>query len=299
MDIPPRSGRESPGRRRHNRPVSRNFTVDPSPPADRSARRLRAAVRGLGWSVVVWLAASLPVQAQDRSALIARTRVSVVGVGTHDELASPRFGFRGTGFAVAAGRWIITNRHVLPDAPAAGQAPARLAIAIPQPDGETVQLRPVRVLRAAPEHDLALLEVEGPALPALALARTPVLEGQDLLIQGFPLGGALGLQVVSHRAMLSSITRVALPAPTSAQLDARTVARLRQGAFTVYQLDGVAYPGNSGGPVIDAGTGEVVAVVNMVWVKGTRESAISTPTGITYAIPVQRVIELLEAPPSP
>jgi hypothetical protein len=37
----------------------------------------------------------------------------------------------------------------------------------------------------------------------------------------------------------------------------------------------------------------VVAIVNMVLVRGTRESALSQPTGITYAIPAQYLRELL------
>jgi hypothetical protein len=37
-----------------------------------------------------------------------------------------------------------------------------------------------------------------------------------------------------------------------------------------------------------------VGVISMVMVKGTRESALSNPTGLTYAIPVQFVRELLE-----
>ena len=56
----------------------------------------------------------------------------------------------------------------------------------------------------------------------------------------------------------------------------------------------MAYPGNSGGPVFDADTGEVVGVINMVMVKGTRESALSNPTGLTYAVPVRFVRELLQ-----
>jgi S1-C subfamily serine protease len=72
------------------------------------------------------------------------------------------------------------------------------------------------------------------------------------------------------------------------------VQRLSEGPFEIYQLDAVAYPGNSGGPVFNADTGEVVGVINMVMVKGTRESALSNPTGLTYAVPVRFVRELLE-----
>ena len=45
--------------------------------------------------------------------------------------------------------------------------------------------------------------------------------------------------------------------------------------------------GNSGSPLFDTRTGEVVGILNMVFVKGTRESALSNPTGISYAIPIQ------------
>lgn len=60
----------------------------------------------------------------------------------------------------------------------------------------------------------------------------------------------------------------------------------------VYQLDVVAYPGNSGSPVYRADTTEVFAVVNKVFVKETKESAITRPSGITYAIPVSHITAL-------
>jgi S1-C subfamily serine protease len=62
----------------------------------------------------------------------------------------------------------------------------------------------------------------------------------------------------------------------------------------VFQLDGTAYPGNSGSPVYHPASGEVVGIVNSVLVKGTKESALKTPSGITYAIPVQKLKALLE-----
>jgi S1-C subfamily serine protease len=54
------------------------------------------------------------------------------------------------------------------------------------------------------------------------------------------------------------------------------------------------YPGNSGSPVFDVATGQVVAVINMVLVKGSKESALTHPSGISYAIPVRFVIDLLK-----
>jgi S1-C subfamily serine protease len=71
------------------------------------------------------------------------------------------------------------------------------------------------------------------------------------------------------------------------------VRQLRQGSFDIYQLDATAYPCNSGGPLLNAETGEVVGVINMVLAKVTKESALNQPTGISYAIPARFVEELI------
>ena len=68
---------------------------------------------------------------------------------------------------------------------------------------------------------------------------------------------------------------------------------LRSGSFEVYQLDGTSYPGNSGGPLFEMEKGEVIGIINMEFVKGTKESALSQPSGISFAIPVVYLQELL------
>ncbi|MEW5769188.1 MAG: S1C family serine protease [Pseudomonadota bacterium] len=62
----------------------------------------------------------------------------------------------------------------------------------------------------------------------------------------------------------------------------------------MFQLDAVAHPGNSGSPLYDGESGEVIGVINAVFVKGAKENALKDPTGITYAIPAQYVRALLE-----
>lgn len=62
----------------------------------------------------------------------------------------------------------------------------------------------------------------------------------------------------------------------------------------MFQLDAVAYPGNSGSPLYDGETGEVIGVINAVFVKGAKENALKDPTGITYAIPSRYVRTLIE-----
>ena len=239
---------------------------------------------------------SLPAGA-DLPGIIAATRPSVLPVGTFNATDSPRFGFRGSGFVVGDGSLLATNFHVLPAAAESDGGP-RLVALVARGRDAAPELRGARVLATDRTHDLALLKLDGAALPALVLDEAGgAREGQSIALVGFPVGGALGFAAVTHRGIIASITTAALPAPTAQQLDPRAVTRLREGNFEVFQLDATAYPGNSGGPLLDADSGRVLGIVNMVFVKGSRESALSNPTGITYAIPVRHLLDLLQAQP--
>jgi S1-C subfamily serine protease len=226
--------------------------------------------------------------------LIAKAKPSVVAVGVFSPTSSPRFGFRGTGFVVEQGNVVVTNAHVLPDPLPAADAAEGLRVVVPASGGDAAQLRAATLLRLDRSRDLALLRIDGPPLPALTLAAPgSVREGNAIAIIGFPLGGALGFTPVTHRGIVASITAIAPPAPTAQSLSPQAVNRLRQGSFDIYQLDATAYPGNSGGPVLDVVSGAVIAVINMVLVRGSKENALSAPSGISYAIPVQFVVGLL------
>jgi serine protease Do len=105
---------------------------------------------------------------------------------------------------------IATNAHVVPDS-IDPDAPA-LVIQARNGSGET-QVRRALVVNKDREHDLAVLRIHGPALPALKLANSDsVREGQAIAFTGFPIGGALGFSPVTHRGIVSSITPIALPA---------------------------------------------------------------------------------------
>ena len=94
--------------------------------------------------------------------------------------------------------------------------------------------------------------------------------------------------------MVAAITPVATPGITARQLNARMINRIRDSVYNVFQLDGTAYPGNSGSPLYDPADGTVYGIINSVFVQGTRESAISRPSGITYAIPGRFIREFLQ-----
>lgn len=241
------------------------------------------------------IAASAPAAfAVGLADLVVMAKPSVCAVGTYNALDSPRFGFRGTGFFVGDGSVVATCWHVLPDLTAESRSGrTSLAIQLPGASGD-IELREAELLASDRQHDLALLRIKGQAGPPVRLAVAGTAqEGADVALIGFPIGGVLGFKPVTHRGIVASIVASALPVQAARQLNEASVARLRAGSFELLQLDATAYPGNSGGPLFDLASGQVIGVVNMVLIKGNRESALSQPTGITYAIPVRFLLELM------
>jgi S1-C subfamily serine protease len=244
-----------------------------------------AALAGAGMAMAPVMAATLPQT-------VAAVKPSVVGIGTQMQTRSPAIVFSGTGFVVGDGLSVITNAHVVPNE-LDGAKLEKLGIVVP--DGAGVRFRAAQLVGLDRQHDLAHLRIEGTPLPALRLGNASMAaEGQALAFTGFPLGMVLGLYPATHRALLAAITPVMQPSPNARKLDARAVVQLQRSPFSIYQLDGTAYPGNSGSPLYDPETGQVLGVINMVFVKGLKETAITAPSGITYAIPVRHVQELLE-----
>lgn len=240
-----------------------------------------------------WLAA---VSAHaDMQSVIAKVKPAVVIVGTFKNTNSPRFGLRGAGFVVGNGNTIITNAHLIEQAVSDGDKDFSWVVMVGL-DKKELQMRAAVILEVDAVHDLALLSFDGPPAPSLVMRDSRLVqEGQSVAFMGFPIGGALGFSPVTHRGIISSIVAFSLPSASAQQLHERTVRTLRSGVnFDVFQLDGTAYPGNSGGPLFDPDTGEVLGVVNMVFVKGSRESALSQPSGISYAIPSQFILQLLK-----
>jgi len=241
------------------------------------------------WQAVLAVLAAIcmlaPAMAADLTAVIPVVKRSVVGVGTFERTRSPSTVFFGTGFVVGDGLSVITNAHVVPEKLDEAHM-EQLGIVIG--DGDQLVARDT-------EHDLAHLRLSGPPLPALKLGDSDgVLEGQGLAYTGYPLGMVLGLHAATHRATLAAITPIVMPSLNSRKLDPRQVAQLQRSSFDIFQLDGTAYPGNSGSPVYDPASGEVWGVINAVFVKGLKESAISNPSGITYAVPAKYVKNLMQ-----
>jgi len=225
---------------------------------------------------------------------IDQIRPSIVAVGTIMPLRRPSAKFSGTGFVVGNGRRIITNHHVLPETMNTSK---HETLAVFSGRGKQAKAHKVRIVRADPEHDLALLELVEGRLPPMQLSDSKnIREGLSVAFTGFPIGMVLGLYPITHQAIISAITPVVIPANNSKHLTAKQIKRMRS-RFEVYQLDGTAYPGNSGSPVYEKDTGLVIGVLNSVFVKGTKETLLERPSGISYAIPVHFVNRLLEGSP--
>jgi S1-C subfamily serine protease len=143
------------------------------------------------------------------------------------------------------------------------------------------------------EHDLALLSLPDGRLPALDIGDSGrVREGELYAFTGYPIGMVLGLYPVTHRSIIAAISPNAIPVHASRQLNIKMLKKLET-PFDVFQLDATAYPGNSGSPLYDIDTGKVMGIINKVFVQGSKENAITHPSGISYAIPAEHIKRLL------
>lgn len=234
----------------------------------------------------------VPAAGADLTAVVPTVKRSVVGVGTFERTRSPSTVFFGTGFVTGDGLDVITNAHVVPEKLDEAHMEQ---LGIVTSDGDVVRFRPAQLVARDNEHDLAHLRLSGPPLPALKLGDSDeAAEGQNLAFTGYPLGMVLGLHAATHRATLAAITPIVMPSLNSRKLEVRQLAQLQRTSFDIFQLDATAYPGNSGSPVYDPASGQVWGVINAVFVKGLKETAISNPSGITYAIPVKYVKNLMQ-----
>lgn len=246
--------------------------------------------------ICLFLGSSLEVLAGDELAkTVAKIKPAIVGVGTLSPTASPQLKLLGTGFAILDGHYIVTNKHVVP-ALLDEQRLEKLVVFIGT--GNSPEYREAKVVVSSREHDLSILKIGGRKLPTFKIGSDSfIAEGSDVAFTGFPIGAVLGLYPVTHRGIVSSHTPIVTPAPTAKQLNIASLKRLRN-PYLVYQLDATAYPGNSGSPMYNPRTGLVYGVVNRVFVKESKESVLSKPSGLSYAIPAKYINQLISRLPN-
>ncbi len=172
----------------------------------------------------------------------------------------------GTGFFITDEGHILTNNHVVSGAGA-------VAVVV-----EGQEPRIAEIVGLDEETDLALLKVDGPAVPVTFGSTELARLGQTVFAIGFP---SPQIQGVSHKVTMGIISSL-----TGLMDDAKS-----------YQIDVAVQPGNSGGPLFSA-TGEVIGVVfarvdDAVYAEATGAIA----QKINYAIKNGPVMAFLQTKP--
>lgn len=167
----------------------------------------------------------------------------------------------GTGFLVRANGYIVTNKHVVPDA----NATYTVLLANGKQKEGTV------IWRSSSE-DLAVVKIAGNGYPVVSLADSSVLR---LAQSVFAVGNALGEYSNSVSVgVISGLNR------------SITASNNQGGAETltgVIQTDAAINPGNSGGPLVDL-AGEAVGI-NVAMVQGSQN--------IGFSLPIKEVVRAL------
>ncbi|TWX65427.1 serine protease [Colwellia sp. C1TZA3] len=222
---------------------------------------------------------------------VSLLKPSVVGIGVYTPTGQPKNQLYGTGFVIGDGTYIVTNKHVI-EQELDDNLLQKLAVFTGK--GQAAKVKLAELIASDKEHDIAILKISGQALPALSLAKKDFRrEGSTIAFTGFPIGAVLGLYPVTHQGIIAAITPTIIPVDDARQISIAMLKRLRD-PYLVYQLDATAYPGNSGSAMYDIKTGEVIGIINKVFVQQSKETVISKPSGITYAIPVKYLHKLLK-----
>jgi len=169
----------------------------------------------------------------------------------------------GSGAIVESGAWgsrILTDAHVVADA---RNLRAKVGDA-----GKPVPLRVTAV--SNDDDDLALLDIPTPNLPPIALGTMDdVVPGRSVGVLGYPIPDAFEDEHL--RAVVSLYTG--------------RIASVRNGTM---EIDVPIIPGESGGPVFDGRSGEVI---------GLAESRFDDERAIGFATPVDVIARFLAAHP--
>jgi len=172
----------------------------------------------------------------------------------------------GSGFIISPDGVVITNQHVTQGAE---------QIVVTTRDGRDF---PAKIQGEDPLTDIAVLKVDGTALPTAPLGKsTDLMIGEWVVAVGNPFAYLLGNSEPTVTAgVVSAVGRNLLPS---------------QGQSGIYvgmiQTDAPINPGNSGGPLANA-LGEVVGVNSSIFTSS------GGSVGIGFAIPIERALRVAD-----
>jgi S1-C subfamily serine protease len=193
----------------------------------------------------------------DLTAFTVAAQPSIVLIEEVDSTGNPVGS--GTGFFVSPDGRLATNHHVIEGA-------ERLRVVLS--DGKKHDV--VGIVADDPDHDLAVLKVDGNGFPALRLGAALALQpGTPIAIVGHPLGMSASVADGTIAAV-----RKAMPDRLHVKIQGEIV-----------QLNALIAHGNSGSPV-QTRDGVVVGIATFMI------------EGLAFAVPVERLQELLKAVPA-
>jgi serine protease Do len=166
----------------------------------------------------------------------------------------------GSGIVVQSGNWgsrILTDAHVVQDA---RHIMARI--------GDARKAAAHIVAVSNDRDDVAVLETRIPHVPSVALGTSKGLEaGRPIGVMGYPIPDAFADEHLG----------------TKVSIYAGRIASVRDGSL---ELDVPIIPGESGGPVFDAGNGAII---------GIAESRFDEERAIGFATPIDIAVKFLAA----
>jgi serine peptidase DegS len=167
----------------------------------------------------------------------------------------------GSGVVIDRRGYVVTNWHVIRDAEEIGVQLSDGRVATP------------RIVGSDPETELALLKIDLPDLPSIALGRSDGLQVGDVVLA---IGNSLGLSQTVTMGIVSATGR----------------GQLGITEFEDFiQTDAAINVGNSGGALVDS-RGELVGINTAVISAAPRDQTM--PEGIGFAIPVNLVRGVME-----
>ena len=219
---------------------------------------------------------------------IKEVKSSIVAIGFNP--TADRITILGSGF-ISGGK-IITCAHLLNNLSEEQIKSLKANVMVEQvgSDMERYQWMPIKLFKKDIKNDLAVFEFEQAPenIKNVSLRDSEDVEvGQDVYFIGFPYAAQLmndgfGVTLVVNKGMISNIKR-----------DGTDPEKKRNW----FIIDAISNPGNSGCPVIDLETNEVIGVMSISFKTASqvmKELDIREPMHIAGAKPINLVKELLK-----
>lgn len=165
----------------------------------------------------------------------------------------------GSGFCVSDDGKILTAAHIYNQTPEQFRSNLLAMVMVKQDVLDHYAWLPITLIKKGDNDDLAVFQIKDHAktlLKPLEIGDSEKVEvGQDAYFIGFPYAGqllseGLGITLIANRAMISNVKRD---------------GQIADHPKNWFIVDAVSNPGNSGCPLIDSETNQVIGLMNIAF----------------------------------